>query len=506
MKVLGMGLRYRAPHWLCLGALAGCGAGSDYHPPVMPVPARFAADSSAPRTAQVVSPAPPIDAWWTSFGDEQLSKLADRAVAQNLDLRVAQERVQQARAERRIAAADFYPQLNVSAKYSRARSSVNGYTVGGSMTNSMAGSMDANGGMSSSMSMSGGLSTTAYNLWQLGLDANWEVDLFGRVRRNVEAADADVAAQAESRNGVLLSVTSDLVRAYVELRGAQRALQIARENLEAQQRSVAIARTRYSAGLTTELDVAQAESQAADTAANIPQLESMVREHMHELAILLGEQPSALSAELQEAKPIPQGPELVPVGVPADILRRRPDIRQAERLLAAASARGGSARAELWPRLTLTGSGGLLARQVDQFVANDSLYYAVGPTLSWPIFDGGRIRARVDEQDAIARQARATYASVVLSALRDVQNALVELGNERVRHDSLDASLEASARALKISNELYTQGLTTFLNVIEAQRAFFSAQSQLASSDQQGAIDLVQLYRALGGGWQTRTK
>jgi outer membrane protein, multidrug efflux system len=482
--------------WLLgLGLLDACAAGGNYEPPTVELPARFGSELSAPAAAPLASNSTAIDAWWTTLGDAQLSSLTERAVASNLDVRVAEERVRQARAERRIARADFYPQLNVSGHYTRARTRVNGFTGGGSATGAAA----PGGTMPTS-----GISTTPYNLWQAGLDASWELDLFGRVRRDVEAADADIQAQTESRNGVLLSVTSDVVRNYIELRGAQREVQIAQESLEAQQRSVAIARTRYEAGLTTELDVAQAQAQAADTAASVPPLESTARARIHELAILLGAQPQALSAELEDAKPIPQGPEVVPIGVPADILRRRPDVREAERSLAAASARTAAISAELWPRLMLTGSGGLLSRELDKFVANDSIFYSVGPTLSWPIFDGGRVRGRIEVQDALAGQARATYANVVLSALRDVQDALVALANERGRRESLDTAVKASERSLHISNELYTQGLTSFLNVIEAQRAFFTAQSELATSDQQAAVDLVQLYRALGGGWQMR--
>jgi multidrug efflux system outer membrane protein len=472
------------------GSLCACAAGRYQAPPVE-LPEQYATQATTPDAPRVTSNIAPIDAWWTTFGDTQLAKLTERAVTNNLDVRVAEERVRQARAQRRVVRADFFPQLNVSGRYTRARTSVNGVSASSSMPGA-------------TMPATSGVSTTPYSLWQAGLDASWEIDLFGRVRRNVEAASADIEAESESRNGVLLSVTSDVVRNYIELRGAQREIQIAQENLQAQQHSVAIARTRYEAGLTTELDVAQAESQAADTAANIPQLESTMRARIHGLAILLGEQPTALTAELQVTQPIPNGPDIVPVGVPADILRRRPDVREAERSLAAATARSASVSSELWPRLLLTGQGGLLSRDLDNFVASNSIFYSVGPTLSWPIFDGGRVRGRVDVQDAIASQARATYARVVLDALRDVQDALVELANERRRRESLDASVQASERSLKISNELYTQGLTTFLNVIEAQRAFFTAQSQLAMSDQQAAVDLVQLYRALGGGWQPR--
>jgi multidrug efflux system outer membrane protein len=481
-------------------ALAACAAGQSYQAPALELPARYVATEEALPDAPRLAANAPVDAWWTTLGDAQLSRLTDRAIANNLDLRVAEARIRQARAQRRIARADFYPQLNASGHYTRARNSINGYTAGGSATAAQAGAT------SSTTPSMAGAATAPYNLWQAGLDANWEIDLFGRVRRNVEAASADLQAQQENRNGVILSVTSDVVGNYIELRGAQREIQIARENLEAQRRSVAIARTRYEAGLTTELDVAQAESQAADTEASIPPLESMLRVRIHAIAILLGEQPSALSAEFESIQPIPQGPEVIPIGVPADVLRRRPDVREAEREIAAATARSGSAMADLFPKLLLTGSAGLLSRELDTVVAGDSIYYAVGPALTWPIFDGGRIRGRIDVQDALAQQAQATYKGVVLGALRDVQDALIELSNERARRASLEQSVRASERSLRISNELYTQGLTTFLNVIEAQRAFFTAQNDLAVSEQQTTIDLIQLYRALGGGWQTRTE
>ena len=225
---------------------------------------------------------------------------------------------------------------------------------------------------------------------------------------------------------------------------------------------------------------------------------------VHQIAILLGDDPLALNSELDPAKPIPTGPDNVPVGVPAEMLKRRPDVRAAERAIAASTARTGAAKALLYPKLMLNGTLGLLSRETGNFFDDNSAFYNFGPVITWPVFDGGRIRGNIQTQSAVEGQARAQFKSTVLQALRDVNDALVALGNERTRRQNLALSVEASEKALKISNELYTQGLTTFLNVIEAQSTVLAAQNALATSDQQIALDLVQLYQSLGGGWETK--
>jgi NodT family efflux transporter outer membrane factor (OMF) lipoprotein len=429
--------------------------------------------------------------WWTTFQDPLLESLITRAVQANRDLRTAEARVREARALRGVTASDLGPTINVSGPYARQRVSENALTLPSST-----------GGNSTS---SGGTPffKPEQDLFQTGFDARWEIDLFGGVRRSIEAANADLAASQEGLRDTLVFVLAEVARNYVEVRGFQRRLAIAQDNIKTQQATLEITRARFNAGLTSALDVTQAASQLATTQSQLPSLETSVKQGIHRLGVLTGQAPGALLTELSAAKPIPTAPPEVLVGLPAELLRRRPDVRQAERQLAAATARIGVATADLYPKLSLTGALGLESVKLTDLFTPASRIWSVGPTLSWPIFDAGRIRANIAVQDARTEQQLSTYEQTVLKALADVENALVAYSQEQMRRVKLADAVAANQRAVALANELYRTGLGTFLNVLDSRRALFASQSDLAQSEATISTDIVALYKALGGGWET---
>jgi len=459
-------------------ALVGCTVGPRYQAPPPMVPATWSAAEEAgvrPEPAQLAQ-------WWTTFADPQLTALIQRAVAANHDLRLAVARVREARALRGVVAPEAQPQVHASGDYSRQHRSVNTTTLPGNLPTSSR--------------------ERDTNVFQLGFDARWELDLFGGVRRAVEAAEADITAATAERLAVLVTLCGDVARQYLELRGAQAQLTITRKNLVSQQDTLALTRVRLQAGLGTDLDVARSEAQVATTASQIPPLERQSQQAIHRLALLLGQEPGALLAALTTVAPLPPPPPHVLVGLPAELLERRPDIRRAERTLAAATARVGVATADLYPRLSLSGMIGLQSFDLTTLVSSGSLAGSVGPSVRWPVFDAGRMRANIQVQDARQEQALLRYEQTVLSALEEVENALVAYGKEQHRQQALAAAVEANQRAVALANALYSKGLVDFLNVLQAELALFTAESQLVVSNTALATSVVALYKALGGGWE----
>jgi NodT family efflux transporter outer membrane factor (OMF) lipoprotein len=452
--------------------LAACTVGPDYHAPTTAVPAEFA---ERPSDAAAK---PPVAAWWTTFHDPVLESLVARAVRANPDLRAAQARVREARALRGIAAADRYPTADATGGATRAKTSDNVSDFPGATS----------------------------NLFEAGFDAIWEIDVFGGVRRQVEAADADVAASIEDRRDVLVSLVAEVARNYVDLRGAQRQGAIANENLAAQRATLDLTRTRLQGGIATDLDVARSEAQVAATESTIPSFESDARVAAHALATLVGAPPNALVAELSVAGAVPPAPPDVPVGLPSELLMRRPDVRRAERRLAAATARIGEAKADYFPRFSLTGAIGLASDDLGDLVDSHSRTASVGGGVRWRVLDFGRIAGNVEVRTAQEEQAAAAYESTVLASLREVEDALVELANERTRRVSLAKAESASNRAVSLANQLWSAGRTDFLSVLDAQRNLFLAQDALVQSERRAALDLVSLYKALGGGWEAESE
>ncbi len=527
--------------WWCalvcaLSMASGCLVGPDYRPPETQVPSEWSGGAVA--STQPAGPATqPVDlaVWWQSLGDEQLNSLIERSAQSNLDLQQAAARVLEARASRDIARADFWPQLNLGGSYSYQRRSQNSLPssggdggVGRSVLDGLLGrttvlppGIDPATGavvppevavnadrsavpLSTLLPEPGSGIRRDQNLFQLGFDASWEIDLWGRIRRQVEAAGADQASFEESARDVMVILFAEVARNYIELRGAQRRLQIARENIATQQDTLEITRDRLRAGFTTELDEAQARTQLESTQSQVPVFETTIRQSIYALSVLLGQPPGALVGELGPPGPLPRRAPEVPIGLPADLLRRRPDIRSAERALAASTARIGVATAELFPQLSLTGSFGTQSAEMKHFLDQRSLFWSVGPSVQWPIFTAGRIQANIRAEEARQAQALAGYGSTVLAAFRDVENALVAYNQELTRRETLVRAVEASRLAARLSNELYTRGLGPFLNVLEAQRSLYLTQDELVLSETALMTNLVSLYKALGGGWEGR--
>ena len=464
------------------GAVSGCNVGPDYARPETQTPAAFA-EVGEGGTRGGAADETLLARWWTMFGDPLLDSLVERAVASNHDLRIAEARVAEARAARGVSAAALLPEVDGVGSATRSRrSATSGFGGGGT-----------------------GAPGTTSNLFQLGFDATWEIDLWGRVRRSVEAADADLGAAVEGRRDVLVTLLAEVARNYVEVRAFQRRLALTNENVEVQRESLALARSRFEAGLSSELDVKQAEAVLESTLAQAPSLDAAARQAAHRLAVLLGLDPGALLGELSGPGPIPLtvagAPADLPVGVPSDLLRRRPDIRRAERQLAAATARVGVATADLFPRFTLTGGLGLQSNDAGDLFEGASRYWTFGPSFRWPILDWGRVRQGIKVQEARTEQSLAQYEKSVITALEDAENALIAYTREQERRRSLAGAVAANLRSLEISKELYTKGIATFLNVLDAQRNLVVTQDQLAQSDRTVAVSLISIYKALGGGW-----
>ena len=318
----------------------------------------------------------------------------------------------------------------------------------------------------------------------------------------MEAATADIEATVENRRDVQVTLFAEVARNYLEVRGSQIRLGVAEKNIFTQRQALEIAKARYEAGLSSELDVAQAQAQLATTEAGVPALETTMRTAIHQIGILLGRSPAGLIDELLPIRPIPVGPPTIPAGLPSELLRRRPDIRRAEQELAGATARIGVATANLFPRFFLTGLVGQSSVSSSDFLQASSRYWAVGPTIDWPVFTAGRLRAQVQVQNEKQEQAAIRYEKTVLTALKDVEDALVAYSKEQATRNSLIQAVKANRQATEIANELYTRGLVDFLNVLVTERAQYNAEDALAQSAQRVSSNLVVLFKALGGGWE----
>jgi NodT family efflux transporter outer membrane factor (OMF) lipoprotein len=462
--------------------VAGCTVGPNYYTPEVSVPNAYSEPTTRPTTQPIN-----LSQWWTRFNDPVLDSLIAEAVRSNHDLRIAAARVREARAQRKVTSADQYPAVNTSGLYRRTRQSDNSSGFGG-------GSFGGGSGFSADE-----------NLYQVGFDAGWELDLFGGIRRAVEAADADIAGFEENRRDVLVSLLAEVARNYVELRGFQRQLAIARANIASEQDTVDLTDSRYRAGLTGELDLKRAQALVAGTQAQVPALESLIHQAIHRLSVLEGRPPGTLLDQLLNASTIPKSSPEIPAGVPSDLLRRRPDIRRAERELAAATARIGIATADLFPKFSLTGSLGLQSSEPKDLLNYGSRFWSFGPTVKWPVFDAGKIRANIQVQNERESQALARYEKAVLTALEETENALVNYSREQLRRESLSTAAAANRRAVELANELYSKGLADFLNVLEAQRALYLSEDQLVQSERVVSANLVAVYKALGGGWEGDT-
>lgn len=465
--------------------LTGCETKPKVQTPKAHVPAGW----NEPVAHGVVVDSTAVREWWKTFQDPTLDTLVERAGRANLDLRLAAERVTEARAARGVSKSALLPSVATSGGYTRVRGGIaQGLNRAGVVSGSPA-------------SRSSLLAPFETNIFQLGFDASWELDFFGGLRHGVDAATADLRATEEGERDVLVTMLAEIGRNYLELRGTQKRLQIVRSNIETQQQTLDLTRVRYRAGLATDLDVARAAAQLATTQAAIPSLQESQARGAHRLAVLLGEEPGALRAELEKQGPLPLVPSSIPIGLPSDLLLRRPDVRQADAEIAAATARLGVARAERFPKFALTGLMGRQGTSVGGLTLGAGNFFSFGPGVRLPIFTGGRIRSNIAVQDARLQQAATQYESVVLKSLEDVENALAAYSREQERRTKLQQAVDESRRAVGLANELYLRGLGDFLSVLEAQRSRYELEDELAKSETSVVVNLVALYKAVGGGW-----
>jgi NodT family efflux transporter outer membrane factor (OMF) lipoprotein len=480
-------------------AVGGCTMGPDFKPPSWASPASWFGGprEKVPQEPSVAVQAPVNPDWWELFHDPELTALERRVAAQNLDVRAATTRLVESRDQLGVARAAEFPRLNGNTSYTRQKASNEGVFA------AAPNALGANGGSGNIVGgfRSGDLAPV--NIYQFGFDASWELDLWGRVRRSVESARASVEAAAEARRGVLLTDLAEVARDYVALRGVQTQLRIARDNVHTAQQSLQLTQQRAAGGVTTDLDVANASAQVRSTTAQIPQLEQQEAADINALSLLLGQGPNALRAELAEPHPVPPVPPVVPIGLPSDLARRRPDVAQAEAQLHAATASIGVAVASFYPSITLNGSAGLQALDVTHVFDLNARQYAFGPGLTVPIFQGGQLRATLHLREAQQQEAAINYQKTVLQAWHDVDNALTAYQTEQARRDQLILAEQQNRRALGLAQSRYQQGVADFLTVLDAERSLLSTQQQLADSTTTVSENLVALYKALGGGWET---
>ncbi|WP_323992593.1 efflux transporter outer membrane subunit [Nguyenibacter sp. L1] len=494
---------------LAVSAVAsGCAVGPDYHKPAPWAPPHWAGSGAVPPTGPAtgrvvsdISDAAPDPAWWNVFHDPELSALERRVASQNLTVAVATARLAQSRSQLRIAGAERYPGLSAAGSYSRVQYSTK-------VLQRIVSSIGQSGELplantTNLAAESGKFTIPVLDMWSDSIDATWEVDLWGRVRRQYEAASADLDASIEARRGVLIAQMAELARDYMMLREAQAELRILLDNRDTAAQTVALSRQRNAAGLVSELDVQSAQAQLDAVTARIPQTEQQIAQQVNALSLLLGAPPAALAGELLTDTAIPPVPPRVPVGVPSELARRRPDIRQAEAQLHSATAQVGEAVAEFYPRVTINAGFGFQSLSFRDLGFWNAKTWNVGPSISLPIFQGGRLRGQLELRRAAQQEAAITYRRTVLGAWHEVDDALTAYRDEQMRRDSLQRQVASDQRALDLARDQYRHGMVTFLTVLDAERQVLGAQTDLTGSTGALSRDLVQLYDALGGGWES---
>ena len=451
-------------------ALTGCEVGRNYHQPETPVDSHFTGAQEPGLTENDA-----VERYWTGFDDDVLDSLITDAIAHNNDLAAAEANLRAARAARRLAGFDLFPTVTFAG----------GYTHDLDAQQQLPG-VDQH--------------DREFDTADAGFQGLWELDLFGRVRRNVEAARADVGVAQATLQDARVSVIAEVARDYFVLRGLQDQLALTSRNADSQFASLKLTRVRLEAGRGNELDTSRAEAQWQTTLASIPTLEASIATTIYRLSVLTGRQPAALSARLAPA-PTPTLPPLNSIGTPEQLLRRRPDIRLAERRLAGATARIGVAAGDLFPKVTLVGSIGYLAPTFGEFGQSDARFFTAGPSVTWAAFDLGRVRARIGSAEAQTDAALANYQAAVLNALEDTEGALVSYGRSQVRRDALQIAATASDKASDLARRRFEGGLIDFLEVLDAERTALSADLLLSQSRTDAATSLIAVYKALGAGW-----
>ena len=498
------GFREPALYILACFTMTGCMVGPNFKPPQSATPDVFNRTQTAHATSK------PVEAdfgpqWWTLFNDPTLDSLEQQLADANLDVAAASARLRQSRAEQRIAGAEEYPTLDGAASYNRERASPNGILglLGVSPTGTPLESASGSAPLGAAALPPPPSGSPAYNLYQFGFDASWEVDIWGRARRGVEAATALSDASYEDRNAVLLSARAELARDYIQLRDTQILLQIARQNLQIARDATTLTENRVHEGVTTNLDVDNASALAESIEALIPTLESRCDTTINAIGLLLAKEPGELQPLLAEPRDVPALPEQVPIGVPSELVQRRPDIRKAEAQLHAATATIGMAKADFYPRISLNGSAGFQSLQLSNLANWASGQYVVGPSITLPIFEGGRLKGTLHLREAQQQEAAILYQRTVLDAWREVDDALVVYDAEQRRRDRLKKVVSLNQNALSIARQRYKEGAVDFLNVLNVQKQLLDSQSDLEQSQANAAANLITLCKVLGGGWES---
>ncbi len=454
-----------------IGLLSGCKVGPNYKTPQTAVPDAWHQQLTQGLAAGQTN----LQTWWQGLNDSTLNDLIAQAGQDNLDVKTAASRIRQARAQLGIATGRYYPQVDATGFYLRERPSENGIP---SLN-------DAD----------------PANLHNIGLGAAWEPDVFGRISRSVESSRAALEANIENYRDVLVILYSDVAINYIEVRALQARIQYTIDNIDLQRKTLKLTQDRFEAELVPELDVQQALFNLANTESTLPDLRSLQTQAINRLGVLLGQSPGLLSERLLQPAELPLVPADIPAGLPAELLRQRPDIRSAERTLAAQTARIGVATADLYPTFSLSGTFALEAQQIGEVGRWDSRTWGFGPSFRWNIFDGNRIRSNIQFEEALAEEAMMQYQQAVLLALEEVENAMVAYKEEQVKLEALQRSVTASQKSVELVNDLYLNGLTNFQNVLDTQRFLSQQQDKLAASRGLTVQNLVRIYRSLGGGW-----
>ncbi len=474
-------------------ALQACAVGPNYHPPQIKTAAAYSElAAGADQPSQPVASEADLSQWWTQLDDATLDSLITRALAQNLNLKAATARLRQARESVVVAASADIPHLSSSAVVARLNDNSKSFVLSNLF------GADA-GGAGSGQSYS---TPSHLNLFAANLDASWEIDIFGGGRRSVEEADANLEAAVWRRRDGEVSLTAEVANDYLMLRALQAEIAIAKSEAETQAANFTIIRQEAKAGFVTQLNINQQQAQVEATIAQIPELQAQARAQIHAIAVLLGQAPETVAAELDAPGPLPTPPLTLPVGLPSDLLRRRPDIRQAERQLAAATAGVGVQVANLYPKFNVMALGPAFASTTTNhlFDLNNAASLGYG-MIQWPIFEGGRVRANIRSARAQADQAYLNYQQTILSALQNVEDALARYTSEQQRIKPLEASLKAAQSSMLIAKQQYAIGLVTYINILQAQATELNAETQLTQAKAALAQDLTSLYTALGGGW-----
>jgi len=451
--------------------LPGCMVGPDYQPPTVDEKVQIQAKEYPELRYEQTN----LSRWWNVFNDPILASLINQAQQNNQDIMIALARVKEARASLSATSAGLYPSVDADGTVDWGKQSEN--------VNPLA--------------------TTEQTQYSLSADAGWEIDLFGRIRRSIEAATADYQATREDHNDILITIVAETATTYLQVRTLQAQQATAHKNIESQKSMLELTEIRYKYGLATYLDVAQATQVLAGTEADLPVIRNNLAQSITSLGVLLGEPSDRLRKELQAVQPIPLPPAEVAIGIPAERLRQRPDIRKAERQLAAQTARIGVATADLYPSFSLTGTLGFTSLKTSNFFDSNSGVYGIGPSFNWNIFDMGKIRQQIAVEDARTEQALHSYELTMLEAIKEVEDRLLGYHEQRIRMDALKHSVQASRETLNMSTKLYKDGLTSFQDVLDAQRSLLLAESDLDEARGNTSIQLVGLYKALAGGWAT---